>query len=342
EPLFLGICLAGFYSYQSWVRNKQILWLIVSGFLFSLAVLTRYVGVILVPWVGLFVWFVSENSINTKFKNVAAFLSPSIIVPSWLLRNHLVAGNVANRELGINPITREHWVSLEKTLRSLIYPNEISLALSHITYLLLLVGCLFVGYWLWKRDYFRSFFSCSLLLFTSALVYLGFVIFSLLYIDSQIPFDFRMLMPMTVFLQLAFFLFLFQVSAIFLGKNWYLSLLGYVFVSWNIAHGYRYSKWFAEQSRFGLYESYRQKNDAIIDEIKKLPPHTKLFSVGDHNIRFAWYSKRPIQTSNFMKLEQPGTRMVWICLDGCDKKNLAFEPKEFVLFPSGKLAWVTR
>lgn len=103
EPLFLFFVLLFAVCLAVYVRRPR-LWLIgLAGMWVSLAFLARYVGLCLIPVGILLCLLQSRQTWSRRIAASALFLGLSAAGPlAWFLRNHFVAGTMANRSFALH------------------------------------------------------------------------------------------------------------------------------------------------------------------------------------------------------------------------------------------------
>lgn len=93
EPLFIFIILLINFSIEKTTYKRLIL----SGFLTSLAILTRYAGVAIVPAVCLYI-FIQESEISEKIKKCFCYSTiPTLIYILYLARNYYFTGTLMGK-----------------------------------------------------------------------------------------------------------------------------------------------------------------------------------------------------------------------------------------------------
>jgi hypothetical protein len=107
EPLYLALSLAALLVFYTFFQTQKERWLVFTGFIISLTFLTRYVGLAL--WIAAFVaLLLLERDLRLKLRHTVV-LSVSVfpLALTWLVRNALLAGNLANRRLVWHPVSME-------------------------------------------------------------------------------------------------------------------------------------------------------------------------------------------------------------------------------------------
>lgn len=95
ELLFICLVLFCFVFLESYMKENKTKYLIILAIFVSLAALTRYIGIILIPWVVLNILIVSNKSLNEKIRHILLFmLISSLPVLVWIARNYIQSGTL--------------------------------------------------------------------------------------------------------------------------------------------------------------------------------------------------------------------------------------------------------
>lgn len=107
EPIFLVVYFLAFFSLAKYLAGGRRLWLAAAAFCAGLCVLARYAGVSLFATAALCLLLFSNNW-KRFFGDMAIFLALGLPpLAAWTVRNTLVTGNPANRQLLWHPIPPE-------------------------------------------------------------------------------------------------------------------------------------------------------------------------------------------------------------------------------------------
>jgi len=211
EPLFLALMLAAFLTLAHILERRDLGWLALSGFLLSLAILTRYAGLSLAITalisVTLFLW-------PHPWKAVGALLAGAVPLPiAWLAYSRYVPGAeaVGNRLVSWHPPALRSLFEATKNLLTWLAPDDLLKTLPIFGQLLSLVSLLLLpalllglGWWFWRQHQPEATASSALtiLLALQVPVYLGFLVVSLTLFDASTPLNERILsiayLPMLV------------------------------------------------------------------------------------------------------------------------------------------------
>jgi hypothetical protein len=168
-----------------------------AGICFALASLTRYAGL---PFLGaaiLFFWLEAITPWKQKLIHSILVSTPTLIaLGGWLLRNINLGASATNRNFSFHPIRFQNLNELVGTINSWFMLPLQSVFWARIIIFLLAVTVLFGSLvYLWKN---RSLSSENRFGFLSVLfifVYSAFIVFSLSFLDANIPLDTRILSP---------------------------------------------------------------------------------------------------------------------------------------------------
>ncbi len=205
EPLFYFLmlvslgCLADFF-----MQGKRTI-LMLSAIAAALAILTRYIGVVLVG-TGLIIIWINTGSIKRKVLDSCLFFlfsfSPMIL---WLIRNFAIGGSLSDRNFVYHPPQQSAWILGEKTLSGWIFPdpNFMPGSISWLFFFFALV-CLLVAVWLKMKAQPTHFdqlqpnpanrFMIVLTIFMS--LYVIFILLSLTFFDASTKLNDRILSPL--------------------------------------------------------------------------------------------------------------------------------------------------
>jgi len=88
EPLFILLLLLSFIFLGTYLSNKSISSLLLLSLSVSFLLLTRYAGIILVPWAALFIIFFNREGLKKRIAHLALFaVIASLPTGLWLIRN---------------------------------------------------------------------------------------------------------------------------------------------------------------------------------------------------------------------------------------------------------------
>ncbi len=146
EPVYMVFFLLGILVFAKFMVNGRRIHLIIASLSVSLALLSRYIGLILIPTFIIAYWIISEQNKKQKFIEILTFTSISVApLALWLGYNQLVYRNATNRYFLINPILQGDFQRLLETLTIMVKPistvfdigsGKIILALVMVTLLL--------------------------------------------------------------------------------------------------------------------------------------------------------------------------------------------------------------
>jgi 4-amino-4-deoxy-L-arabinose transferase-like glycosyltransferase len=207
EPLFLTLMLAAFLCLAEAIDRPHWGWMALTGFLLSLAYLTRYAGASLILAAILVLVLLRPTK---TLKRIGVMLGGAILpILAWMGYNLALSGlgSLGNRQLVWHPAPLRSLFEALKNLLTWIAPNDLLAAgpiwgrLLSLLSLLLLPGLLAWLVWVVRRRFkFKEqegkLNGSLILAFTLALhvlVYLGFLVVSLSLFDASTPLDDRIL-----------------------------------------------------------------------------------------------------------------------------------------------------
>lgn len=205
EPLFILLGLSSLAALAIYLHTPRAAWLIFAALLSGLALLTRYAGAAYLS-AGLLGLLVLPHSAIRK-RMVPALVYAAIgVLPTLvvLVNNRLSAGTATNRSLGFHPVSRsQSWQGLTTLSSWLGLPAGLPTWL-HLILLAAAGGALLLV--LWKvtqaiqatnsqSPQRQSMPQLILLLILFVLIYGGFLLASITFVDANTPLDNRILAP---------------------------------------------------------------------------------------------------------------------------------------------------
>jgi 4-amino-4-deoxy-L-arabinose transferase-like glycosyltransferase len=296
EGLFLlsGI-LSGFFLYR-YLSSKKRWWLLASGVLLSIAILTRYIGIVLLPAAWVCLWWFNGRSQKKKWADTGMLILIACIpFVLFVINNALTAGNIANRDFAVHLPGIVHIKSLLVRLFDFWIPQDFTRWIKLPLLMILALSILLPGYGLMTGSnklrteswQFTWLFGCAFIFF-----YLSFLAFSLSFLDASTPLDRRILSPIFT-----------AVLLLFLGPTWkwlkekekvWMRALVVVWLGLSIAAnlyftGNYYSRWKSE----GLgYSSDSWSQMDIVQLVKTIPERIKIYSNAQD--LFIFLTQKPI------------------------------------------------
>lgn len=128
EPLYMVLFLAAVLCFSRLISGGKTIWLYLAASFISLAILTRYVGVVLIPVVLLPYLVLNWKNWKKSMLHSAGFTVVAILpILSWVLYNQFRYQNATNRYLAVNPIPPGDYQKLAYTLYQAVEPVEVML-----------------------------------------------------------------------------------------------------------------------------------------------------------------------------------------------------------------------
>jgi 4-amino-4-deoxy-L-arabinose transferase-like glycosyltransferase len=203
EALYIPISLVSLYLLYEYMENGRRAYLIGSAIFIGLAMVTRYVGIALLP-VWLIILAVSENaSVREKIKNgLIGLVLAGFPLLAWFIRNDIVSNSGTGRKLSLNIPSLLDLEYFIKQVVSWVIPVEytryrIRLIIIAVSFLALIIMTIF---FLFSPKLKSSAVRKGILLFLLyslfySLVVLGTIIF---WVPSISMVDERILVPLLV------------------------------------------------------------------------------------------------------------------------------------------------
>jgi len=290
EPVFILITLAGLTTFARYFEHRERSVLIVAAVFAGLALLTRYLGIVLIFVCILTMIFSSRRALRDKMIEVVIFgvisCGPLFL---WLNRNLLQGDTLANREIAV------HLVTLEKLRHGLVaishwfIPGRFA---SPEVGLLVLLSLFLLAYYMivkYRNDFRHDNgtvlrMSSVALLSTVALYvvcYPTLVMISISFFDIHTPLDDRILSPVYVLLMI----FVASTTAYLMHHcrpKWLAtSIASTVFAAMLGLHLARTPAWIVSASDSSLeYGSTRWRQSPTIAFLEKLPADSVIYTNG--------------------------------------------------------------
>jgi hypothetical protein len=129
EGLFIFLLLLTLWVFAEYFWRGRVWLLVMGGILSALCFLTRYVGIILIPAMGLGLLLFGRQSWKNRFGAILVFGLVSLIpVIMWFLRNQSISGNLFDRQTGLHLMPQAMRGILGDTILSWFYLTKLGLA----------------------------------------------------------------------------------------------------------------------------------------------------------------------------------------------------------------------
>ena len=199
EPLFIALSLASIIFLGGFIEHQQVREMIFAGVCTALACLTRYVGIVLIFSGLIAILLFSKSNLKQKISTIGIYsLVSALPLMIWLVRNWALAGSATNRAIAFHPPGMDQIRLGLSTLAGWLLVPDLAPGIIKLTMIVLVAGI--VAYLSIKRSRFNkeglpiTFKILTLFL----LFYLGFLIFSISFLDANTPLDGRLLSPVLV------------------------------------------------------------------------------------------------------------------------------------------------
>jgi len=283
EALFLTLLLLALFFFLKWIKHDKTKYLVLSGVLSGLLILTRYAGVGFVFGFCIYLFFIQPETLKYKFKTLCIYLLCSLfLLLIWLFYSSNIDGPKNIREFQSHIISWSQLVSIFKVIGSWLISNKISA----IAFILLFAVSAFTSkinvlFQLIKSNILnnRKYISIIAILFLS---YIIFIIIALSFFDSRIPISnriFSCLYPLLLILIALIFNFSMQEKR--LNK---LVLIGFLIIFFSSVYVSK-PTWENHFNNGAGYTSKAWKNSEIIKFIKNSKT-LNVYSNGHDIVRF--------------------------------------------------------
>jgi hypothetical protein len=200
EPPFLTFSLTALIILSFYVLNPKLYLLIAASISIALGIITRYIGIILVPVMVLTIFIFDNRPLKDRLKNIfLATIIASLPLGIWVIRNLGVADTAANRTLAIHPPEIKKLLCIGDTLYSFILPVSIPIWTKILILGIVTAYFVTVIVLLYNNKYFNNDINLNiiipLVLIIFSVIYLLFIIVSISLFDASTPLDYRILAP---------------------------------------------------------------------------------------------------------------------------------------------------
>ncbi|HYN80738.1 MAG TPA: hypothetical protein VES88_04495 [Gemmatimonadaceae bacterium] len=209
EPPFIALTLTGFLLLTRHVAVPDRRVLLLGSSALGLAISTRFVGVILIPILGMILLVASDRPVFARRRDaIIGMALASLPLGAWILRNVATANKLSDWKFSFHPADFGHVRALLNTLHDFVLAVFVPdmWKVMEVAVALVLVG-LGISY-LSRRRYFssKSADQATSLRITCAayfVAYVTFVLFSISFLDARTPLDDRILLPALLLLLVA-------------------------------------------------------------------------------------------------------------------------------------------
>jgi hypothetical protein len=147
EGLFTFILLLTLWVIAEYFWSGRKWLLVLAGILTALCFLTRYLGIVLVPVIGIGLLFFGRQNWKDRLGAILVFGSVSMTpMALWLLRNQMVYGSMISRQTGLHLMSQQLRGLLGDTIFSWFYLTKLGL---YWKMRVLTFGALFGAYLSW-------------------------------------------------------------------------------------------------------------------------------------------------------------------------------------------------
>ncbi len=262
EPVFLTLVQIGLLALLFYSESKSKKALLAFGLAFGLAALVRYAGVAFICGVASILFFQSilkksDDKFHKRLIPLLQFLSMAVLpIALWVLGRSSGTQQGGIRPMVFHAIPRDKWLSAQSTIANWFGGIEAEFVLFVILVIFLLSGYRYM-----------SSAARRILIYSSGLlvIYITFLLVSLLYFDAYIPLDNRILAPAKLLLYLAIIVSLHAVA-----PKWKILIAG-VFSVFVLTNNYVDSRSvMSNSSKNGIgFSQVEMKNQPILSFIKE-------------------------------------------------------------------------
>ncbi|GAB4476144.1 MAG: hypothetical protein Kow0088_13730 [Anaerolineales bacterium] len=204
EPLFLVATVGGFLAVDVFFKTNKRIALLLALICFTVAWLTRYVGVVAIITIICIYALVNQRYWKQRVVDIGlALVLPTAPILLWTVRNFQLEGRFLNRSLTFTPLGEKNWLSIIQNLAGWVLPGRVILGREKWLLIGGVVAVFFLALW-WIYENRRKETSPLKVLRSMPLIptyilygviYVPVVILSKLFFDPMIGFTERMLIP---------------------------------------------------------------------------------------------------------------------------------------------------
>lgn len=205
EPSFITFSLSSVILLSCHISKPRFPILAASAIFLSLALTTRYVGITLLPPMIAALFLFGDRAFKEKIRDaVILLLTGSAPLAVWLIRNMVVAGTAANRQLIFHPITISDIKTFSDTIYQFWFPIGAAWQFGMLIILpafISVIGAVRIVFTdqQFNRKYPDTAVIVQSLSLMFSITYIVFLFFSISFIDADTPLTARILSPIYVF-----------------------------------------------------------------------------------------------------------------------------------------------
>jgi hypothetical protein len=285
EPSFILFLLLTFLFFILYIQKLNIFLLLFTSILASLVLLTRYIGISVIPTIMLAMLLLKYKPLKERLKDNLIFLTiASVPLGLWTIVNYFGSTNLGDRVKVFHPIDYSEIKSIISVLTNYFLP-KISLSSSQAWIVFLLTSSLILwGIILSIKGYVKDKLrnnveiATQYLLLFFIIIYLLVLVISISFFDASTPLDYRILAPIYV-VDIILILTTIQQACNSLGKptiRWLFILLSAAIIYINATQIWVTASQIRESGEG--YSSLRWKASKSIQFISSLPKDSSIYS----------------------------------------------------------------
>mgnify|MGYP000455445471 CR=1 FL=1 len=201
EAPFIMFMLSSFILISFYIVCSRSRLLFAASLCVACAILTRYVGVTLLPPIVCVLLFLGNRSTKQKIKDTIIFVLIALLpLMLWLARNVIISKTATGRSFAIHALEFQHLKQFVFTMNIFVFPVSTPFW-SKTLYVGVAAALFLISFvFLYKKKYFRNnantfsvIFPIPCMLF--ALIYLAFLVISISFFQADIRLSARFLLP---------------------------------------------------------------------------------------------------------------------------------------------------
>ena len=282
EALFLFFTLGGLLIINEYLYRKHLVILVAIFIITGLACLTRYIGFILVAVVCSSILLLEKSPWKKKIVNISIvgmiFTSPIIL---WMIRNLMVSNKLVNRRITFHPIKFNQVKGAVGTISGwFCIPVDTYIVIKLLFLMIAISLIVIILYKMIKNFGLYSYLNRTPLICALFLcLYAGGLVFSIFFVEANLPFGDRILFPFHVVLGIGLITLGRNALQLGGGSKWWAVLAIVLCATSLIANGQRTVRLLDDLNTNGVgYNNKTWKSSKAMEFIRALPDDIPIYS----------------------------------------------------------------
>lgn len=284
ESPFIALALASFILLSMHIKDPRQTLLLTAAVLLGLAMVTRYVGITLLPAVIASLWLTDRQPRLYRIRDCFLLsVVSSVPLAAWIVRNLILVGNPTDRTPAFHPISLHDLKVLVSNLCNFFFPGDFS-PWFKVAVLVSIAAVAIVQLLRQQTSVAAKTLLAVLAIFCA--VYISFLFVSMSFIDASTEFEYRILAPVAVFILAAAVAVCFKIAST-ADRTWVRWLSGAFVFSVIGANAPEHWRMASDLHRNGYYYSSRKWRDSeTLAFVRSVPQPVTLYSNQPHAIGY--------------------------------------------------------